>query len=475
VKNNKLYSILSKTDKYEQNRLKKFIQSPYFNKNETLIALFEIVMKHIEAEKGEDFDREQVWVALHSTEKKYDDVRLRKHFSDLLDLVEQFLAQEMYEEKPLQKAAYLIEAVGKKRLSRLYNSTMSAARRLSQQSADKSAQYYLYQYLIERNYYELAQFDDVNITEKSNIEQVLTNLDYFYLSEKIKHYCSVLDRKFVGKQEYKLILIDEILNYLAKETFEDAVSIDAYHKKYLTISDAGNEQHYFGLRELMKKRWRDFPLAEAKDIYVALLNYSTRKVNQGNMDFHREYLNLFTEMLENETILADGNLSPAYFNNTIVAALRLQEYKWVENFVDKYQSKLPSETRENTVTFNLARVSFYKKNFSKLLKQLQDVEYQDIFYNLASKAMMIIAYYEQDEIEPLLSLLESFRAFLNRNKEISEQRKQTYANLIKFTKKLVNAQYADKKTVAKLREDLMATTNVANGAWLKEKLAEIEA
>jgi hypothetical protein len=199
VKNNKLYSILSKTDKYEQNRLKKFIQSPYFNKNETLIALFEIVMKHIEAEKGEDFDREQVWVALHSTEKKYDDVRLRKHFSDLLDLVEQFLAQEMYEEKPLQKAAYLIEAVGKKRLSRLYNSTMSAARRLSQQSADKSAQYYLYQYLIERNYYELAQFDDVNITEKSNIEQVLTNLDYFYLSEKIKHYCSVLDRKFVGK------------------------------------------------------------------------------------------------------------------------------------------------------------------------------------------------------------------------------------------------------------------------------------
>jgi hypothetical protein len=328
--------------------------------------------------------------------------------------------------------------------------------------------------LIERNYYELAQFDEVNITGKSNIEQVLNNLDYFYLSEKIKHYGSVLDRKFVGKQEYKLMLMDEILAYLSNNNFEEIVSINAYHKKYLTISDAANEQHYFDLREMMQRSWRDFPLAEAKDIYIALLNYSTRRVNQGNINFHREYINLSTVMIENETILADGGLSPTFFNNTILIALRVQEYKWVEDFIEKYQGKLPEESRKNTVTFNLARVSFYKKNYTKLLKQLQDVEYQDIFYNLAAKAMMIIAYYEQDEVEPLLSLLESFRAFLNRNKEISEQRKQSYANLIRFTKKLVHAQYADKKTVAKLREDLTATTNVANGAWLKEKLAEIE-
>jgi hypothetical protein len=472
---NKLYSILSKTDKYEQNRLKKFILSPYFNKNETLIELFDLIIKHITDGKDEEFDRADIWQRLYPDDtKKYDDMRLRKHFSDLLDLVEQFLAQEMYDAKPLQKAAYLIEAVGKKKLSPLYSSTMAAARRLSQQSPDKSAQYYLYQYLIERNYYELAQFDEVNITGKSNIEQVLNNLDYFYLSEKIKHYGSVLDRKFVGKQEYKLMLMDEILAYLSNNNFEEIVSINAYHKKYLTISDAANEQHYFDLREMMQRSWRDFPLAEAKDIYIALLNYSTRRVNQGNINFHREYINLSTVMIENETILADGGLSPTFFNNTILIALRVQEYKWVEDFIEKYQGKLPEESRKNTVTFNLARVSFYKKNYTKLLKQLQDVEYQDIFYNLAAKAMMIIAYYEQDEVEPLLSLLESFRAFLNRNKEISEQRKQSYANLIRFTKKLVHAQYADKKTVAKLREDLTATTNVANGAWLKEKLAEIE-
>jgi hypothetical protein len=43
----KLYTILSKFDKIEQNRLRKYVQSPYFNVNESLTLFFEYLTKHI--------------------------------------------------------------------------------------------------------------------------------------------------------------------------------------------------------------------------------------------------------------------------------------------------------------------------------------------------------------------------------------------------------------------------------------------
>ena len=43
----------------------------------------------------------------------------------------------------------------------------------------------------------------------------------------------------------------------------------------------------------------------------------------------------------------------------------------------------------------------YQNNFDKVLSLLRDVEYEDIGYNLISKAILIITYYELDELDAL--------------------------------------------------------------------------
>jgi organic radical activating enzyme len=88
--------------------------------------------------------------------------------------------------------------------------------------------------------------------------------------------------------------------------------------------------------------------------------------------------------------------------------------------------------------------------------------------------MLIAVYYETDEIEPLYSLFESFRVYLNRNKKITSDRKKRFLNLIKFTKKLTKIIPGDKKAIDKVKAEVATTQNIINLKWLKEKIAELE-
>ena len=131
--------------------------------------------------------------------------------------------------------------------------------------------------------------------------------------------------------------------------------------------------------------------------------------------------------------------------------------------------------RENAVTFNLATLFMYKKQFDKVIETLQFVDYEDFTYNLNSKVMLMSAYYETDEIEPLYSLMDSFRTYLNRHKDLATFKRKPYLNFITYTKRLSKLLSSDRKGLDKIKSDIEAEKgNVSSLSWLKEKIAELE-
>ena len=469
MKNTKLYSILEHFNKYEQNRCRKYILSPYFNKNEQLVILFDLLIKHINSKSEKELEKEAIWKKLHK-EKKYDDVRLRKYFSDLLKLVENFLAQQIYEANPLHQATYLIEAVGEKKMEKLYNSTMKTARRLSQQQLYKTASFYYYQYEIERNYLNLSIQER---SKKGTFEAVIENLDYFYLAEKLKLYCSTMSRKLFVEYKYDLLFIEEIINHIKKYKFNHIPPIAIYYQIYLLQTEPQNNTYYFHLKQLLNKYALWFPLKEAMEVYTYARNYCIRKINSGNQKFLSELFELDKELIERKIIFLDGEISPWAFKNIIVVALRLGKYKWTEDFIKNYGNKIPEAYRENAITFNLARLYSYQKKHHKVISLLQKVEYEDITYNLDSKVILLITYFETDEIDALDALLESFRAFLNRHKDIPLSRRKYYKNLIRFTKKLSRVIPGDEAAVKKIKQEIEETKGFKD-RWLNEQIAKLE-
>lgn len=358
-------------------------------------------------------------------------------------------------------------------MKKLYSTAMRTSRRLLKQQSHKPSSYYFFQYEIEKNYYELTGFE-INRTDKTNVEDIIINLDYFYLAEKLRLYCSVLSRQYVVSHEYELLFIDEIINHIKQHDYQDVPAVSIYYQIYLTQTDVDDESHYYRLKSLLNKHSLNFPQKEAYTMYSYAMNYCIRKSNRGQQNFLKELFELYKDLLEKELIFTDGEMSPWDFRNIVVAALRLGKYQWTEGFIKKYQFRLKENFRENAVTFNLAQLYFYQKKYDKVIELLREVEYEDPTYNLNSKTMLLTTYYEIDEIEPLYSLLESFRTYLNRHKDIPQQRRRNYKNLIKFTKKLTRIIPGDQDAIKKLKEEIESTKGIVSVNWLKEKLAEIE-
>ncbi len=470
----KIYNVLTHFDKVEQNRLRKYIRSPYFNVNETLMAFYDVLSEHINANgKAGELTKEQLWTQLYEKET-FNDVRFRKLSSDLLKLVEGFLGQQVYDKDNLQQSNFLLEAVNDKKIERLYKSSTRQAQIWSDIRNQKPASYYYYQFEIQKKLYDLNEAE-LKRFEKSNVEEIINNLDYFYLAEKLKWYCTVLSRQNLISHEYQLLFIDEIVSHMDKYPYENVPLIRIYYLIFLTQT-ANNEEHYYALKDLLSKYWMTLPLKDAEEAYTNMFSYCIKKMNQGNAEFYREFLNLSKDLLKTDILLARGELNPWYFRNAVMASLRLNEYEWAEQFINDFENKLPTDFRQNAVSYNRALVYFYQKKYDKVIPLLQSVEYDDLVYNLSSKSILLAVYYELDADEALSSLMESFKTFLNRHKEISDVQRILYMNLMKYIKKILKLIPGDQKEIAKIKQEMEddKKIGIASMKWVYEKLAELE-
>ena len=80
------------------------------------------------------------------------------------------------------------------------------------------------------------------------------------------------------------------------------------------------------------------------------------------------------------------------------------------------------------------------------------------------------SYYELDEIEALGSLLDTFRVYLNRNKELPGTRRKHYLNTISIVRKLAKIIPGAKKEIEKLEQEVESTQGVVSKNWILEKL-----
>src|SRR5687767_2844147 len=103
MRDTKLYKSLVQLTGHELNRLHRFIVSPYFNRNEAIIRLFEWVKEDLKKGNGKGISKEELWHISFLDTEKFDDGRFRKLQSDLLGLIEDYYAQEAFESKSVNK------------------------------------------------------------------------------------------------------------------------------------------------------------------------------------------------------------------------------------------------------------------------------------------------------------------------------------------------------------------------------------
>lgn len=470
----KIYHFVASLSPVQINRLSRYLESPYFNRNDKLLAIYYKIEQHIRQNITSELEKKEIWDQIYPN-TLYKDDKFRKHCSELLDLGEAFLAQQVYDDANLYQANFLLQAVHNLQIDRLYNSSQSKAELLLNRQSDRNPAYYYYRYEIEKNLYKLNNLEASRANKTSfskiNLDQIVNNLDYFYIAEKLKHYCNLLTWNLVFALDTKLLFIDEIISIARKEEFKEIPPIAIYLKIYETFVFPDNIKYYQELNQLINNYLSCFPKDEAKEIIEAAINYNIRNLNKG-IEFQKQLLEIYKKSLEQELIFVNDELSPWTFKNIVTLSLRLKEVLWTEQFIKDYAPRLNSNYRENSVLYNTALIHYHKKEFDKVIPLLQKVAYEEIFYGLDSKTILISTYFELDEDYALASLLDSFKNFLNRDKNLNQTKKVGYSNLVKFTKKLLDSSQDKEVNLVKLKQEVIDSNSYGKD-WLLEKIDEL--
>lgn len=477
MKDRKISIALSSLSIYELNSFLKFVQSPYFNVNQYIAHFASIIIEAIKGNNLVEIAAQDIWKKVYKSEP-YNNQKFLKLNSDLTKLLEIYLAQKEMESSESLMTNLKLEGAKKRNLENLYSGIINEAERLNKSEYNQSADYYLTKYQIEKNLFSLKTENEkknekFEITSALNIKDIVENLDYFYVAEKLKLYCTLLSWKKMYKLEIEMDNMQEVLSLATKHPYNKIPPINIYYTIHLTYIDEENIVNYYQLRNLIKKFIHLFPKSEQRDIFQTAISYCINKGNKNISLFHQESFDIYKEALLNNTLVVNDEMLVTTFRNIVPIALRVEEFSWAENFIHDYAKYVDEKYRVNAVEFSLARLEFYRKNYGKVLEHLYKVSFEDVWYNLGSKTLQIASYFELDEFEALESLLQSFKMYIRREKSLTNERKSTYLNLIKFTSGLMKINHRDQQKLMKLKSEIETTQGVVSKPWLIEKVDQL--
>ena len=481
MKENKTIKAVSGLSPQELNWFRQFVHSPYFSTHESLWKLIDIIAEAAPKFDENDLRKEKIFKKIFPKEK-FNPQKLSDILTYLYRLYEKFLIQLEFDDNQTEQNILLLAASRKRKNERQFLKEMKRVRDNGFLNGT-GEQELLSEYRLEAESDLYFTAKDSRTTDKS-IERKTIALDLFYLTAKLKNCCDMLNRQNIVSERFEIRMLDEVKSFVAGNfpLLERYPAILIYYQILLTLQDSGREECYSALVELLEKKSETIQKSELRAMYDYAQNYCIKKINSGNSNYLREIFNLYRSLLDKELLLDENrNLSQWDYKNIVTVGTRLKEYYWCEKFLNDFKEKLPLAERENAFVFNLATLYYSQKNYEKALKLLQTVEFTDVYYSLGARSLLLKAYYEANEFEPLYSLFESFRIYLKRNKLVSEYQYRAHFNLVKMTKRLTDIRLRQgvsrNETIAreleKLKKKIEVTPEITNLNWLKERVEEL--
>ncbi|MEZ4883784.1 MAG: hypothetical protein R3E32_03520 [Chitinophagales bacterium] len=467
-------SILKTFTNKELKKLGEYIASPFFNKNQAVIDLFLLLKKYHPDYEGIGLQREKVFRKLFG-KSKYEEQKLRYLMSDLTKLMEGFLIHEHFTQNQHSCAHSLLEIYTQRKLEKYFQTTLQNYQNQLDNNAIKNIKHYLNAYQIDEAKF-IFHSSLSNRPNGTDIKGILDNLDIFYIANKLKYSSELYNAQNILSLDFDTpLLLNEIRQkFEAEDHLHQEPVIAIYHQILLTLLERETIQHYDQLILLLEQYAEHFEHSELQDMYIFARNYCYRRYMGGDREYLRKSFELHEILLENNVLLFDGQISQWDFKNIVSVGLVFGKNDFVEKFIFDYKKYLKPSVRENAFTYNLAYLRFYQKDYDSAIRLLHNVEFTDPYYHIDTKVLLMRCYYELEEVIPLFNLIDTIRAYIRRNKQISKGNKNNYLNFFKFVKKLVRIKMGSKKTIEDLKEEIDQTPNFDGSSWLYEKIKELE-
>ena len=461
---NKLLLYFSKIQAEELPKLEAFVRSPFFNTDE---AVQKMMVDLIGLWPDLPEQKEELYALAYPNEP-YDAKEFRYLISDSAALISRFWSIQFYEKNQPRKLLDQMAIYSEKELDKSYRQVVRKWEVLENKPKSDFQDWYWYDLRfkqikeVEFGRKKVRQFDQ-------NITSLVTSLDKYYYLHRLSSACVILDRKAIFEGD-STPLPPEWFSYLKTHNlFEDPL-IETYYVLWEMLNYPEEEKHFEKFLLQLNHSELANDLSSLRSLYMAAVNYSLRKLRQGEKEYREIALQLYTEAIEKKILLENGELSPWSFGNVVKLATQLHRYDWAIEFIET-KAKLLSDTfRKDALHFNLAEINYVTKDFEAAQDHLLKVTYSDLNYYLGARILLAKIYYELNDEEPLLSLISAFTIFLKRNKDLSPNIKDSCLGFCDVLYQLIRKHA---KHFATLESKIKESPFLAERDWLMLRWAEL--
>jgi hypothetical protein len=437
------------------------VASPYFVESELYARLLAAMPMPFTPDAA---DENRIWTGVFGA-KPFERQRYNRLLSDATAYLLAFLTVEKLRENAAHGDLALAEAFAQRDLTTLYEKNIDLAQANLQQQPLRDTDFYAAEWQQGRSVLAHRQREP-HRTDRTNLDAVHRSLDCFFIVEKLRRCCEVLNHQSILQHTYTVHGTTATLAFA--QYYLDIPAVSVYLAVYELLTQR-TETAFFALQELLAQHRHYFVGGEQRELYTYCLNYCIRAINSGDEAYLLHYLQLFWLLLAEKIVFLNEKLPIADYKNTIAIGLRAGEYARIAAFIQDYSQYLPTEFRANAVQYNMAKLYFAQADYQKVISTLQTVQYENVFYVLDSRWTLLKAYYELDEMTALEGQITAFRLYLLREKTIGTFTKKQYKQLLQYLKKIVFLQAktaADRAAFA----DYLSTQNiVADKKWLLSK------
>ncbi len=458
--NSTLIQLFKSLDRIDRRQLRKFVRSPYFNNREDVIALFDYIDKHIDTGGAHKLAKEKAFAQIYK-KQVFDVDAFYYPMSYLTQLIIKYLAINELEKDTPQYDHFLNAALRHRGADRMYEKTLIDGKKNIENQPYRNAQFHFQSYRIRSEEFEarhrLKRSGDFELQEMTN------DFHYYAIAEVLRLAYGLASHQNIAKKEYHQPLLNSVLTVAEEHLNIPAIAAHYYACKTQSVEDT--EGRYFQkLKNEIITNATIFSKSEIHDLLTTAINFCIRRQNTGELAYVKEALILYQWGFNNQILLENGIMSPYYYKNAQLLAIKIEEYDWAEKFLNDFKSFLPEKDRENIYKYNLAIFHFRKKDYGTAMSLLQQVNLKETLSNLDARRLLARIYFDLKEMAALESHIESSKVYLHRQKDIGYH-KEMYANFFKFLERLLklNNSLEEKH---KLHEEINTAKLVAEKEWL---------
>jgi|GEM_PF-967606 len=495
MQNTKLLQLFKAIKAEELREFTQFLKSPFYNRNQRVISLFEYLRKYRNNLDDDRLNKEYVFKRLFPKGEEYVDWKMRELMSDLSKLIEEYFIVKEVKGDKLEREMLLIKSFDKRQVDDFFFRT---AYKLDDQidALDmKNIEHYIAQLQLQsRLYYHSTTSKFKNKGSRELLSGIMYNTDMFYSLAKLHYGYEIAAWEQIRGERLEGLIPDGALEKLPANVVETNTLLYIYqlsiglYKFHNSIKDSNKEKDaertqkvtqklydmYNDIKKLIIDNIDKFDKNEASKLITLLINAAGVAISSENTN--KEYFSVYKVGVVNEVFTTDDYFPQAHFNNIVTIGCSVGEYEWIQNFINEYYTYLPDEDdkKENIIRLYKATLSFYQEEYEQVEYLLRTLEFEDVSYGLRHYTLLIASLYELKN--ELHDSCDNFKQYIYRKSNanfIGSDIYERHNNFIKMVLRITNVRGKFRPDVEKLKDELGEMKEITMKIWLNEKITTL--